>query len=71
MGEKCKSQSLPHTRSVEEESGCSGEKAGREKVKFEIYGEEIIEKVVNSSGSCGRVYLPLGWLGKPVKIIRL
>ncbi len=29
------------------------------KVKFEVYGREMIEKIVNSSGNSGRVYLPL------------
>ncbi|AOY59214.1 cytoplasmic protein [Desulfococcus multivorans] len=41
------------------------------KVKFEIYGEEMIEKVVKSSGNSGRVYLPPDWVGHSVKIIRI
>lgn len=40
-------------------------------VKFKLYGEEVIQKTVTASGSCGRVYLPLGWVGKKVKIIRV
>jgi putative transposon-encoded protein len=40
------------------------------KVKFEIYGEEMIEKRVKSSGNSGRVYLPPHWVGHKVKIIR-
>ncbi|MBE9522604.1 MAG: DUF2080 family transposase-associated protein, partial [Proteobacteria bacterium] len=28
------------------------------KVKFEIYGEEMLEKEVKMSGNSGRVYLP-------------
>ena len=40
------------------------------KVKFEIYGEEMIEKRVKSSGNSGRVYLPPNWGGHKVKIIR-
>ena len=40
------------------------------KVKFEIYGEEMIEKEVKLSGNSGRVYLPPDWVGKQVKIIR-
>ena len=40
------------------------------KVKFEIYGEEMIEKRVKSSGNSGRVYLPPNWVGHKVKIIR-
>ncbi len=41
------------------------------KVKFEIYGEEMIEKKVKSSGNSGRVYLPPNWVGHSVKIIRI
>ena len=41
------------------------------KVKFEIYGEEMIEKSVKQSGNSGRVYLPPNWVGHKVKIIRL
>ena len=41
------------------------------KVKFEIYGEEMIEKLVKSSGNSGRVYLPPDWVGHHVKIIRI
>ena len=41
------------------------------KVKFEIYGEEMIEKRVKLSGNSGRVYLPPNWVGHKVKIIRL
>jgi putative transposon-encoded protein len=39
--------------------------------KFEVYGEEMIEKVVKLSGNSGRVYLPPDWVGKIVKIIRI
>ncbi|MFW6147165.1 MAG: DUF2080 family transposase-associated protein [Thermodesulfobacteriota bacterium] len=42
----------------------------QEKVKFEIYGEEMLEKEVKLSGNSGRVYLPPDWVGKQVKIIR-
>jgi putative transposon-encoded protein len=41
------------------------------RVKFEIYGEEMIEKRVKSSGNSGRVYLPPNWVGHNVKIIRV
>ncbi|MCB2225925.1 MAG: DUF2080 family transposase-associated protein [Desulfarculaceae bacterium] len=40
-------------------------------VRFELYGEEIVEKQVAASGKSGRVYLPVEWLGKRVKIIRV
>lgn len=39
--------------------------------KFEVYGEEMIEKEVKQSGNSGRVYLPPEWVGKNVKIIRI
>ena len=42
----------------------------RKKVKFEIFGEELIEKIVNSSGNSGRVYLPPEWIGKIVKVVK-
>lgn len=41
------------------------------KVKFEAYGEEMIEKVVKLSGNSGRVYLPPDWVDHRVKIIRI
>lgn len=41
------------------------------KVKFEVFGEEMIEKEVKLSGNSGRVYLPPDWVGHRVKIIRI
>ena len=41
------------------------------KVKFEVYGEEMIEKEVKLSGNSGRVYLPPDWVGRKVKIVRI
>jgi putative transposon-encoded protein len=43
----------------------------RGKVKFEVYGEEMVEKTVKLSGNSGRVYLPPDWVGRRVKIIRI
>ena len=40
------------------------------KVKFEIYGDQMIEKIVNSSGNSGRVYLPPEWIGTRVKVVK-
>lgn len=40
-------------------------------VKFEVYGEEMLEKEVKLSGNSGRVYLPPDWVGHQVKIIRI
>ena len=42
-----------------------------DRVKFEVFGEEMLEKVVKQSGNSGRVYLPPDWVGKHVKIIRM
>jgi putative transposon-encoded protein len=41
------------------------------KAKFEVFGEEMIEKEVKQSGNSGRVYLPPEWVRKHVKIIRI
>jgi hypothetical protein len=41
------------------------------KAKFGVFGEEMIEKEVKPAGNSGRVYLPLDWVGKHVKIIRI
>jgi len=41
------------------------------KVKFEVYGEEMLEKWVKASGDSGRVYLPSDWVGRRVKVIRI
>lgn len=41
------------------------------RVKFEVYGEEMVEKEVKMSGNSGRVYLPPDWVGHQVKIIRI
>jgi putative transposon-encoded protein len=46
-------------------------KTPRNKVKFEIYGEEMIQKEAKLSGNSGRVYLPPDWVGHKVKVIRI
>jgi len=43
----------------------------RKEAKFEVFGQEMLEKVVAKSGSSGRVYLPPNWIGKRVKVIRV
>ena len=43
----------------------------RRKVKFEMYGEVMVQKKVKPSGKSGRVYLPLDWVDHHVKIIRI
>ena len=54
---------------IEDKAADAGQAS--QKVKFEIYGEEMIEKRVKSSGNSGRVYLPPNWVGHHVKIIRI
>ena len=56
--------------SDDEKSDRFEEKSSRTKVKFEIYGEELIEKTVKSSGNSGRVYLPPEWIGTKVKVVK-
>ena len=41
------------------------------KVKFEVYGEEMLEKNVKISGNSGRIYLPPDWVGHRIKVIRI
>lgn len=54
----------------EDDEKNSAAEARNSKVKFEIFGEEMIEKRVKASGNSGRVYLPPNWVGHRVKIIR-
>ena len=56
-------------KAVENKKGSAAD-VPSSRVKFEIYGEEMIEKRVKSSGNSGRVYLPPNWVGHKVKIIR-
>ena len=54
------------------EISAKPEEPGRSpKARFGVFGEEMIEKEVKLSGNTGRVYLPLEWVGKHVKIIRI
>jgi len=41
------------------------------KTKIQLTGYEMLEKQVNKSGNSGRVYVPIEWIGKRVKIILL
>jgi putative transposon-encoded protein len=54
----------------DEKSDGFEETSSPAKVKFEIYGEELIEKTVKSSGNSGRVYLPPEWIGTKVKVVK-
>jgi len=61
---------MPEEKKVKKEKNLASG-PGRGKVKLEVYGEEMVEKVVRQSGNSGRVYLPPDWVGCRVKIIRL
>jgi putative transposon-encoded protein len=39
--------------------------------KIQLIGFEMLEKQVNKSGNSGRIYVPVEWIGKKVKIILL
>ncbi len=45
--------------------------AAHKMVKFEVFGEEMLEKEVKLSGNSGRIYLPPDWVGHRVKVIRI
>jgi putative transposon-encoded protein len=57
--------------SPKEISGKPEDSGQSPKAKFRVFGEEMIEKEVKSTGNSGRIYLPLDWVGKLVKIIRI
>jgi len=40
------------------------------KVRLEIFAEEVLDKIVTQSGNSGRIYLPPTWIGHRVKIVR-
>ncbi len=52
------------------ESETSAE-AVHKMVRFEVFGEEMLEKRVRLSGNSGRIYLPPDWVGHRVKVIRI
>ena len=62
---------LKREMGLKEISGMPEDPGRSPKVKFEVFGEEMIEKEVKWSGNTGRVYLPPDWVGKYVKIIRV
>ena len=39
--------------------------------RIELKGFEMLEKQVNKSGNSGRVYVPVEWIGKRVKVVLL
>ena len=38
-------------------------------VRMVVYGEELLHKRVSGNRQVGRVYLPLTWVGKRIKVI--
>lgn len=56
---------------ADKEKNTKNQSISQTKVKFEVYGEEMIEKEVKSSGNSGRIYLPPNWVGHIVKIIKV
>lgn len=39
--------------------------------EIKLIGFEMLEKQVNKSGNSGRVYVPVEWVGRKVKIVLL
>jgi len=39
--------------------------------KITLSGFEMLEKQVNKSGNSGRIYVPVEWVGKRVKVVLL
>ena len=62
---------MSNEKKSKESSKYSPVVVSKGKVKFEVYGEEMIEKKVRLSGNSGRVYLPPDWVDHRVKIIRI
>ena len=62
---------LKRETGLEEISGKPKNPGKFPRTRFGVFGKEMIEKEVKKSGNSGRVYLPLNWVGKHVKIIRI
>jgi len=58
-------------KKLKDDKVAASREASQGSVKFEVYGEEMVEKEVKMSGNSGRVYLPPDWVGHQVKIIRI
>ncbi len=59
---------IPIEASAESEPSAE---AVHKMVRFEVFGEEMLEKRVRLSGNSGRIYLPPDWVGHRVKVIRI
>ncbi|HJX35075.1 MAG TPA: DUF2080 family transposase-associated protein [Desulfatiglandales bacterium] len=62
---------VTNQKRLKDDMSAAYSEAGQGRVKFEVYGEEMVEKEVKMSGNSGRVYLPPDWVGHLVKIIRI
>ena len=40
-------------------------------ISMQMQGFEVIEKVAESSGNSGRIYVPKKWIGKKVRAVLL
>lgn len=40
-------------------------------ISMQMEGYEVIEKVAESSGNSGRIYVPKRWIGKKVRAVLL
>lgn len=48
-----------------ENDDYNASKKRQERVRFEVFGEEMAEETVKMSANSGRVYLPSDWVGCP------
>jgi putative transposon-encoded protein len=42
-----------------------------QEMEIRISGYQIIEKTVKQTGNSGRIYVPIDWVGKKVKVVLL
>ena len=40
-----------------------------DQMEIKITAYQIVEKTVKQSGNSGRVYVPIDWIGKKVKVV--
>lgn len=62
---------MTNQKKLKDDKVTAFREASQGSVKFEVYGEEMVEKEVKMSGNSGRIYLPPDWVGHQVKIIRI
>jgi putative transposon-encoded protein len=66
-----KERSIKGLKSCSGDTGFNDQTPGtRSAVKFEIFGEEMIVKMVKPGGCSGKIYLPSHWVGHRVKIVK-